>query len=155
MTGEVCLRAVEEADLPVFFEQQFDPEATRVAAFPARGWDDFLAHWSRLLADETVEKKSILFDGHLAGNIGCFWHEGSREVGYWLGRAFWGQGIATRALACFLEQVSDRPLHAYVAKHNHASRRVLEKCGFTLVGEEPEFSVIDDQIVEGYIMKLS
>jgi hypothetical protein len=56
-----------------------------------------------------------------------------REVGYWLGREFWGQGIATQALALFLEEEPTRPLVAHVAKHNIGSRRVLEKCGFVVV----------------------
>ncbi|RPJ44644.1 MAG: N-acetyltransferase, partial [Chloroflexi bacterium] len=61
--------------------------------------------------------------------------QGEREVGYWLGREFWGRGIATQALTAFLEQVTERPLFAHVAKHNLSSRRVLEKCAFAVVGE--------------------
>jgi RimJ/RimL family protein N-acetyltransferase len=58
--------------------------------------------------------------------------EGEREVGYWLGREYWGKGIATAALAAYLKVEQQRPLHAYVAAHNIGSRRVLEKCGFTV-----------------------
>jgi len=47
-----------------------------------------------------------------------------------------GQGVATRALAAFLRVVTERPLHAHVAKHNVGSIRVLEKCGFSLEREE-------------------
>jgi RimJ/RimL family protein N-acetyltransferase len=54
-------------------------------------------------------------------------------VGYWLGREFWGQGIATQALALFLKEERTRPLVAHVAQHNIGSRRVLEKCGFVVV----------------------
>ena len=32
------------------------------------------------------------------GNIGCWEQEGRRPVGYWIGREFWGKGLATRAL---------------------------------------------------------
>jgi RimJ/RimL family protein N-acetyltransferase len=60
-----------------------------------------------------------------------FEHGGRREVGYVLGKAFWGQGIATAALRQFIELDTVRPLYAGVALHNVASRRVLEKCGFT------------------------
>ncbi len=59
-------------------------------------------------------------------------------MGYWLGREYWGKGIATRALSLFLDQVTARPLYAYVAKHNLASIRVLQKCGFTITSEEAE-----------------
>ena len=57
------------------------------------------------------------------------------EVTYWLGKSYWGQGIATQALTAFLDMVQVRPIFARVAKDNPASRRVLEKCGFTVCGE--------------------
>jgi RimJ/RimL family protein N-acetyltransferase len=86
------------------------------------------------MKDETVILKTILFEGQVAGNLVSFVLSGEREVGYWLGREFWGKGIATRALSEFLKQVKERPLYAHVARHNIASLRVLEKCGFRLQG---------------------
>ena len=47
-----------------------------------------------------------------------------------------------------------RPLYAHVAKHNGASIRVLEKCGFKMAGEDPAFATFDGESVEGYIMAL-
>ena len=61
---------------------------------------------------------------------------GARQVGYWLGRRYWGRGVATKALSAFLDLVTTRPLFAHVARHNAASLRVLEKCGFTVIGCE-------------------
>ncbi|MFL5736099.1 MAG: GNAT family N-acetyltransferase [Actinomycetota bacterium] len=55
-------------------------------------------------------------------------------VGYWLGKAFWGRGIATEALRRFVGELPERPLSANVAEHNVGSIRVLEKCGFVAVG---------------------
>ncbi len=106
-----------------------------MAAFPIRDRETFMAHWARILGDDSIIKRTILVDGRVAGNIGCFEQGGEREVGYWLGREYWGRGVATRALAAFLDQVQARPLTARVAKHNIASLRVLEKCGFTVCGE--------------------
>jgi RimJ/RimL family protein N-acetyltransferase len=100
-----------------------------------------MAHWGRVLKEETALKKTILFDGEVAGNIVSFVNSGEREVGYWIGRGFWGRGVATRALAEFLRLEERRPLHARVVRHNTASIRVLEKCGFRVTGEE------DDEIV--------
>jgi RimJ/RimL family protein N-acetyltransferase len=60
--------------------------------------------------------------------------DGVREVGYWIGKAYWGKGIATAALAEFLAVEPTRPLYAHVARHNLGSVRVLEKCGFARVG---------------------
>jgi RimJ/RimL family protein N-acetyltransferase len=65
-----------------------------------------------------------------------FVRDGERQVGYWIARDRWGRGIATAALTALLEQVTERPLCARVAAHNRGSLRVLEKCGFRLVGEE-------------------
>lgn len=134
MTTLILLRDVTESDLPIFYEQQLDPEANQMAAFPARDEPAFMAHWAKVLADETVVKQTIVCDGQVAGNMVCFGEEGEREVGYWLGRDFWGKGVASQALSQFLDLVQTRPLHAYVAKQNQASQRVLEKCGFTRVG---------------------
>lgn len=154
MTDSVQLRDVTESDLPIFFEQQLDPEATQMAAFPSRGREGFLAHWTKIMADPSVLIKTILFDGEVAGNIVCFEQLGEREVGYWLGKEYWGQGIATEALQEFLKQIETRPLYAHVAKHNIGSRRVLEKCGFTISGEDRFFSQILGNDIEEYILIL-
>lgn len=112
MTGrapELVLRDVTEADLPVFFEQQLDADANRMAAFTSRDPADrgaFNAHWARILADASIIKKTILVDGQVAGHVSSFEMFGHREVTYWLGRSFWGRGLATRALSALLEHES-------------------------------------------------
>jgi RimJ/RimL family protein N-acetyltransferase len=153
MTSNVLLRDVIEGDLPIFFEQQLDPDANQMAAFPARGREAFMAHWTKILGDETITKKTILFDGQVAGNIVSFEQSGQPLVGYWLGKNYWGKGVATRALSAFLGHVKARPLYAHVAKHNLASLRVLEKCGFAICGENKEFSSVSDDAIEEFILK--
>lgn len=107
-----------------------------MAAFPARDRAAHDAHWAKILADEAVIARTIV-DGHLVvGNIGSWVTEGEREVGYWIGRRYWGRGHATGAVAEYVAEVAERPLHARVAEHNVASVRVLTKCGFAVVGEE-------------------
>jgi RimJ/RimL family protein N-acetyltransferase len=138
----IILRDVFEADLPVFFEQQLDPEACAMADFPSRDRETFMAHWTRIMIDESVILKTILVEESIAGNIVSWEHENEREVGYWLGREFWGKGIATQALTRFLALVKIRPLYAYVAKHNAASLRVLQKCKFAIQAENPEEAMI-------------
>ena len=130
----MVLRDVVEADLEAFFEHQREPEANEMAIFPARDRETFDAHWRRILADDSVFKKTIVHEGEPAGNIGCWQQDGQRLVGYWVGRDFWGKGLATRAVAELVEEVADRPLHAWVATSNVGSIRVLEKCGFVQVG---------------------
>ncbi len=138
MAQEVTLRDVTQSDLPILYEQQLDPEASRLAAVPSRDRDAFDAHWEKILADETVRIKTIEADGEVAGNVLSFPRDGKTEVGYWIGKEFWGRGIATRALAEFLALVDERPIHAAVAEHNPGSMRVLEKCGFVLRGKEDD-----------------
>ena len=146
MNDRVRLRDVEPDDLPIFYEQQLDPDATRMAAFPSRDRASFDAHWERnILGNPDAIAQTILVDDEVAGNIGSWTQEGVRLVGYWIGKEYWGKGIATRALSAFLHQVTHRPLYAHVVKHNIGSIRVLAKCGFSL---EQSVEVGNDGVVE-------
>lgn len=133
----VTLRDVIEADLPVFFEFQRDPVANEMAAFPARDREAFTEHWtSNVLGNDAARKQTVLLDGEVVGNILSWEQSGDTLVGYWIGREYWGKGVASRALALFLLEVDTRPLHAHVVSHNAGSIRVLEKCRFRVVGEQ-------------------
>ena len=110
-----------------------------MAAFRPRERDEFMAHWTtNVLGSPTAVVRTIEVEGKIAGNVVSFDSPatGKREVGYWIGREFWGRGVATAALRRFLEVERTRPLYAGVATHNVASIRVLEKCGFTIVEED-------------------
>ena len=154
MPNNIQLRDVIETDLSIFYVQQLDSEAAQMAEFPSRNRDAFMMHWNRIMADGTIQIKTILFEGKVAGNIVCFEQLGEREVGYWLGKEFWGKGIATQALKDFLKDIKTRPLYAHVAKHNIGSKRVLEKCGFTVAGEDRFFSAVFGKNIDEYILIL-
>jgi len=101
----------------------------------------FDAHWQKILAAPTVIIRTILWEDQVAGHVLSYETEGKPEVSYWLGRDFWGQGLATRALAAFLAEVNtSRPIYARVAKDNHASIGVLQKCGFVIIGEDEGYA---------------
>ena len=106
-----------------------------------------MAHWHRIMADETVRLQTIMVDGQIAGHVVSFVRSGEREVGYWLGREYWGRGIATQALRLFLGQLEMRPLYGHAARHNVASQRVLEKCGFTLCEDDKAFDPDEPEMV--------
>ena len=129
------LRDVVESDLDAFFEHQREPEANEMAIFPARDREPFYAHWQKILADDSTIQKTIVHEGEVAGNIGSWEQDGKRLVGYWIGRDFWGKGLATQALGEFVAGIPQRPLHAWVATTNVGSIRVLEKSGFVRVAE--------------------
>jgi RimJ/RimL family protein N-acetyltransferase len=152
---EVLLRDVTQDDLPVLFKQQRDPVANEMAAFPARDEQAFLEQWRKILGDRGVVTKAILAGGSLAGYVGSFEQSGRQLVAYWIGREYWGKGIATRALSLLLGHVAARPLYAYVAKHNIGSLRVLEKCGFVACDEAHGPPVPGYEGVEEVVMKLA
>jgi RimJ/RimL family protein N-acetyltransferase len=133
------LRDVRERDLDALFEQQRDPEAVAMALVPAREREAFDAHWKSLLANDDVIVMAIEDEGRVAGNVLSWTLDGRRVVGYWLGREFWGRGLATKAVGEFVELLATRPLHAWVATGNGGSRRVLEKCGFVQIESKVEF----------------
>lgn len=133
------LREVQDEDLPLLFEQWADPVAAHMAAFTPPDHmdrDAFERRWSRIRADDSLLAKAIVVEGEVVGTIGSWGPPGEREVTYWIGRSHWGRGIATGALEAFLAVERSRPLHAHVAFDNGASRRVLEKCGFRVVGAD-------------------
>lgn len=155
---DVVLREPTEGDLAVFFEQQRDPSANAMAAFTRKDPDDreaFIAHWAKILSDGSVRVRTILFDGRVAGSVLSYVESGRTEVSYWIGKEFWGQGVATKALARFVAGIPTRPLHARVAKDNVASIRVLEKCGFIAIGEDKGPSSARGAEVEEYVFVLS
>jgi len=157
-TKSIVLRDVMMSDLPIFFDQQLDPEANRMAAFTRKDpadRDAFMAHWAKILRDETITIQTILFDGQVAGSVLSYVDEdGQREVSYWIGRPYWGKGIATRGLLAFLDHIKVRPLYARVAQDNIGSLRVLEKCRFTRIGEGRGFSEARGQEVEEFLLRL-
>jgi RimJ/RimL family protein N-acetyltransferase len=159
MTSQLSLRDVVEDDLPIFFEHQLDPDANHMAAFTAKdpaNREAFTAHWNRILADTTVLPKTIVFDGQVIGHVLSYEQGGKTEVSYWIGKAYWGRGVATRALSAFLAYVNKtRPIYARVAKDNIGSLRVLQKCGFAIIGEAAGFANARGRQVEEFILELT
>jgi RimJ/RimL family protein N-acetyltransferase len=152
------LREVRDEDLAVLFEQWADPVAASMAAFTSPDHMDreaFGRRWSRLRDDETVINRAIVLDdGEVAGTIGSWGDPGKREVTYWIGRSYWGQGVATSALEVFLAVDPSRPLHARVASDNVASLRVLEKCGFQVIATERGFAGARSAEIEELVLRL-
>jgi RimJ/RimL family protein N-acetyltransferase len=159
MSNELVLRNVANDDLPIFFEYQLDQEANTMAAFTAKdptNREAFMAHWHKILADETTINQTILFHGQVAGSVSSYEEEGRPEVTYWIGKEYWGKGIATRALTKFLTHHNKaRPIYARVAKDNVGSRRVLGKCGFVIIGESRGFANARGQEIEELLLELA
>lgn len=153
----LTLREVRDEDLPVLFEQWADPVAAHMAAFTAPDHMDpeaFERRWSRLRADATIINRVIVVDDEVTGTIGSWGVPGEREVTYWIGRSYWGRGIATGALEAFLAIDRSRPFHARVASDNVASRRVLEKCGFRVIATDRGVAGARGAEIEELVLRL-
>lgn len=153
----IRLRDVTEADLPAFYEHQLDPDAHHRVAFTRTDPDDrpaFDAFWAEIMADDGNILKTILYEGEIAGHLAAFERFSQPEVSYWLGRPYWGKGIATQALSEFLREHRVRPIYGRAASDNVASIRVMEKCGFTLSSHERGFAFARGEEIEEAILVL-
>ena len=110
--------------------------------------------WARLRADKTLLNRAVVVDDDVVGTIGSWGDPGEREVTYWIGRSYWGRGIATAALDAFLAVDRSRPLHARVASDNVGSRRVLEKCGFRVIATDRGHAGARSAEIEELVLRL-
>lgn len=158
VAGGVSLRALREDDLPALFEIQFDDTAQRLAAFvgkDARDRDAYLQKFRKILADDANVTKVVEIGGEIVGSVAAFPIEGDTEITYWIRKDWWGRGVATRALAALLDEVTVRPVYGRVAEDNLGSIRVLERNGFVLVGSEESFAEARQATITELIFKLS
>lgn len=144
--GGILLRPWERGDRESLVEHGDDPQVTRYLAdrFPSPYTLDEADRWLDYCADldDAIASLAIVVDGAACGGIGMERRSDlerqTAEVGYWLGRRYWGRGIAARALVAltefaFAERDIER-LEAIVIEAHRPSARVLEKAGYTLEG---------------------
>ena len=154
----VKLRQTEKSDLEFFFQFQLDEEAGYLAAFMPQDHTNrkaYVEKFTRFLHNPTINTQTILVDETIAGSMAKFEMEGNAEITYWLDRKFWGQGIATTALAEFLTLETTRPILGRVAFDNFGSQKVLEKCGFVKIGTDKGFASARQTEIEEFIYKLT
>jgi len=139
-TRRLVLRAFTPEDAPRVLEIQSDFEVTRMLAIPAYppSLDDVTA-WLKEHAVEwragTAYRFALVAGGRV---IGCAdvdgIRDGSGELGYWLDRGHWGQGLASEAAGAVhgfaTGTLGLRRLRAGHATDNPASGRILVRLGF-------------------------
>ncbi|SFF23742.1 GNAT family N-acetyltransferase [Spirosoma endophyticum] len=99
---------------------------------------------------------AIAINGKAVGGIGLILGEDiqrcSAEVGYWLGRAYWGKGIISEALIAFTAYAFRRfeltRLYAVPYLRNPASMRVLEKAGYQYEGTMRQSAIKDKEVLD-------
>lgn len=155
--GGIELREFEESDGELLFEWMRDPVSVRMAAFTADDPDDRDAfdRWlARIRSDPAIVHRTIWVGTAPVGMISTFTIEGDREITYWIDRAVWGRGIASRALTMMLELDPTRPMMARVASANTGSTLVLRRAGFSEVGRNVDFAPGVGSEVEETIFRL-
>lgn len=146
-TPRLILRKVELADARDMFEYANDPEVARYVGWAAhrtiQETKEFIQFIIGLYKSAQIAPWGIEFkeSGRFIGTIGFhYWLTEHRraELGYAIGREFWGQGFATEAVQRLLDfGFNEMNLHRIEARcepPNVASQRVLEKCGMTYEG---------------------
>ena len=116
--------------------------------------------WLSLVKQQkTVTTFCVEADGEMAGSVGFTIKDDvyrkSVEIGYFIGEAFWGRGIATEAIRQLIEYIQENRdivrIYAEVFEYNKASMKVLEKNGFYLESIRKKAAVKNDTILDDYV----
>lgn len=124
-----------------------------MAVWPSREREDFMVHWAKILADPTGIIRAIMLGDRLAGNVVSFNRDERRLMGYWIGKEFWGRGVASAAVAQFVQIEPVRPLYAWVAMSNVGSLRVVQKNGFVVESIE-KMPGLDGKLIDDCLLVL-
>ena len=147
MKASIALRPWSLSDAPRFAVLMNSPQVLRYLTGSLPNpycLSDAEAFLTRVV-EQGQPERAILLNDLVVGGIGVRPHPETKDcmLGYWLGRSYHGRGIATQAVRRFLELLPDLipgaiSVTAYVYEPNVASIRVLQKCGFTCIGEQPD-----------------
>jgi [ribosomal protein S5]-alanine N-acetyltransferase len=166
-TETLLLRFLSDADLPAAFDIFSHPEVMRYWSYPpwtdrsqARQWLEKVqeGYSTRTDLQLGIERRA---DGVLVGTCTLFqFHTASRraEIGYVLGRPYWGSGYMHNALQALLRyafQTLDlNRLEADIDPRNLASARTLERLGFQKEGYLRERWIVNDEVSDTYLYGL-
>ena len=162
-TPRLILRPLTAGDAELIAPLIADPEvATRTASIPyPNSLADAQSWVARVMSrdkEEAAARVAILrrSDGAFMGVVGLLYDaERAAELGYWMGRAFWGQGYATEAVARLLrfgfEEAALERVEAGAFADNAASIRVLEKAGYVREGHLRQSAIKDGVIADQYL----
>lgn len=142
-TDRLILRPWEDADAADLYEYAKDPDVGPAAGWPAHvSVEDSLSVIHGALGKPEIYAICLKEDGRAIGSIGLHLssdtdmteRDDECELGYWIGKPFWGRGIVPEAAREILrhafEDLGMRCVWAGYYDGNEKSRRVQEKCGF-------------------------
>ncbi len=138
-TERLVMRPWREDDAENLYKYASDP-----AVGPAAGWpvhtsvEDSLRVLREVLIEDKTWAVTIKPSDEPVGSIGVFRTDapngnGEPEIGYWIGRPYWGNGYIPEAVRALIGRCFDEGAESVWCSHfagNDKSRRVIEKCGF-------------------------
>lgn len=158
------LREMGEVDMPAWFARLSDPESSHLSGDPIPDSIDVCFEWLAGIREMYQSKESIRWVieptsvGESVGSIGVFDIDSDRqygEMGTVIHRDYWNQGLVTQAGRLVLDyafgELGLKKIAADCLVENAASRRVLEKLGFTLERVIPDYRTTDGACLEGLL----
>ncbi len=143
-TKRLILRKWEESDAEDLFKYAKDPDVGPIAGWPAhQSVEESLNVIKNVFNGREVyaiclkeDDKAIgAIELKLKGNTDLTDRDDECELGFWLGKPFWGQGIMPEAVREMLrrgfEDCGMNKIWCAYYEGNEKSKRVQEKCGFT------------------------
>ena len=144
VTDRLILRAWEESDAESLFRYAHDPEVGSIAGWPPHASvEESLQVIRTVFAGPEIYAVVLKETDEAVGSIGLIFgddvHSGEMqakeaEIGFWIGKPYWGKGLIPEALRCLLRRCfEDLGLTAVWSSYydgNARSRRVMDKCGF-------------------------
>lgn len=147
-TDRLLLRRWKESDAEVLYKYASDPDVGPRAGWPAhQSIEESREVIRNVFSSDTVWAVVLKETGEPIGCMGYFTHETSNisigvndcEIGYWIGKPYWNQGICTEALRLMLDYCLNKKHFEHIWSDyftgNPASGRVMEKCGFRDTGK--------------------
>jgi len=134
-TRRLVLRPLGEADAPEIARLAGDWDVARMTGRIAFPYSEELARaWMNTIGDGEFVR-AVAYQDRLIGAVGYVEDDnGSAEIGYWIGKPWWGQGFATEAASALIDHCfTTAGLSRLTCCHfidNTASKRVIEKLGF-------------------------
>ena len=137
---QIALRAVRAADAPRIAELIAPYEVSSMLAVVPHPYtlQDAQSFVARSMSGGGDMRNFAIDDGTgLIGVVGFSYRDVLPNLGYWLGRPYWGNGVmseAARLATAWLFETTDHPeIQSGAFADNPASQRIQEKLGFRAV----------------------